>query len=292
MYRIRVYATYVSSEESKSRFESVFETHLNPNYGPDKKYYITLNDNDYTHVVILNTAMPVIRANIPRENVIGFAWEPRPFLGLTMQFIEYAMKNIGNYYIGDVSGLPYPFVLGNTYMWHNPPPPRPIKLKRNTMSIMVSFKSMAPGHVYRHVLVEEILKQRLPVDIYGNGCKRYSLTMDPRVKGPFELNEPYESYKFHIAIENFTTVEYFSEKIINTLLHNTVPLYLGAQNIDKYFKNMYIRLFGDPKKDIEVIKDVLRNPNDYYQKHLKNSTQVEEDMNFFKNGNLERAFSL
>ena len=45
--------------------------------------------------------MPRIPAHIPKKNVIGLAYEPIFYLGLTEQFIEYAKANIGTYYIGD-----------------------------------------------------------------------------------------------------------------------------------------------------------------------------------------------
>lgn len=264
-------------------------THLNPNYGENKKYYIT-NGDDYTHAILLNTAMPTLKPELPIENVIGFAWEPIPFLNLTYEFIQYAMKHISNYYIGDTYGLPYPFIEGNPYLWYNTPP-QTISPKRNLMSIMVSFKCFAPGHTYRHTLVKEILQQGLPVDIYGNGCDNYSLCNDSRVKGKFVLNEPYESYVFHIAIENFQTNEYFSEKIVNPLIHECVPLYWGARNIDKYFKGMYIPLNGDINHDIEVIREVARNPDQYRRQHMPNVAKVEKAMNLFKNNNIERLYS-
>lgn len=288
MIRIRFYSSFATSELCKQRLEIMCGTSLIPEYGPDKKYYITTGD-DYTHVIILNTAMPTLKPGIPRNRVIGFACEPPMFLNLNYTFIEYAMKNIGAYYIGDCTGLPYPFVEGNAYMWYNTPP-LSIAPKRNIMSIMVSFKGVAPGHRYRHVLAKEILKQNLPVDIYGNGCDIYGLGRDSRIKGKFVLNEPYEGYMFHIAIENFETNEYFSEKIINPLFHETVPLYWGAKNIDKYFKNMYVHLNGSVDHDMDVIREVLRNPEHYRSIHVPNREHVENTMNLFKNKNVDIAF--
>jgi len=289
-YRIRIFSIFAETGDCKPQLEKLCETQLIPDYGINKKYYMT-NGDDYTHAIIINTAMPQLKPDIPRENVIGFAWEPRPFLNLTFSFIEYAMKYLYNYYIGDANGLPYPFIEKNAHLLYNTPP-RTISQKRNIMSIMVSFKGFAPGHNYRHTLVEQILKQNLPVDIYGNGCDRYSALNDSRIKGKFKLNEPYESYLFHIAIENFQTNEYFSEKIVNPLFHDTNPLYLGANNIGKYFNNMYISLVGNVEHDIHTIKDVLRNPEYFRKRHPINRQQIENTMNLFKNNNVERVFTI
>jgi hypothetical protein len=289
MIRIRVFAPFADSATCKKNYENIFQTALLDNYGPDKKYYITIGD-DYTHVIILNTAMPVLKSDIPRTNVIGLAYEPLPFLNLTHAFIQYAMANINTYYISDAYGLPYPFIEGNAYLWYNPPP-KLISTKTNLMSIMVSFKQFAPGHIYRHTLVKEILRRNLPIDIYGNGCDLYRIN-DPRLKGKFELNEPYETYRFHIAIENFQTNSYFSEKIINPLLHKTIPLYLGARNINRYFSNMYIALKGDVEKDIEIITEVLKYPEQYRMLYTPNPEHVEKTMNLFKNKNIDNMYNM
>lgn len=132
---------------------------------------------------------------------------------------------------------------------------------------MVSHKKIAPGHIYRHKLVQEILKTNLPIDIYGNGCVFYNSTNDPRIKGGFNPDEMYKMYKeyqFHITIENFQTSSYISEKIVNPLLYGTTPLYLGCVNVDAYLpeKNI-INLNYDIEKDMKLIQDIIENPNKY-----------------------------
>ena len=57
-------------------------------------------------------------------------------------------------------------------MWHSRPP-KEITTKNKLMSIIVSEKQFAPGHIYRHKLVEEIIKLNLPIDIYGRGSNGY-----------------------------------------------------------------------------------------------------------------------
>ena len=64
-------------------------------YGPDKKVYIT-NGDDYTHIIILNTAMPNIPQHISKENVIGLSFEPNVYLGLNDRFINYVQKMLVN----------------------------------------------------------------------------------------------------------------------------------------------------------------------------------------------------
>jgi len=313
---IKVFSSFCSTEEIKEVFERIFETSTMLNYGKDKFLYITC-DEDYTHAILLNTAMPVLK-DIPKEHVIGLAYEPPFFLGLSVEFIEYAQKYIGKYYIGNKYDLPEPFTESNAYLaYHSPLTYLPIK--RNTMSIMVSTKNMAEGHKYRHFLVQRILSMNLPIDIYGRGCEYYKHmnvgagasanagananelimnmemntisylpknNIDSRIKGDFIDIEPYESYDFHIAIENFKTPHYFSEKIINPLLCSSTPVYWGCENITSYFPNNVIVLTGNINADIIMIENILRNPSQY-RSNVDVDT-IKNKVNLLKN--LDKVF--
>ena len=95
--RIKFFSSFCDSLTCKYHYERVCQVTLLDNYGPDKALYITTED-DYTHAIILNTAMPVLK-NIGKANVLGLAFEPPPFLQLTPAFIQYAQTYIGKYFI-------------------------------------------------------------------------------------------------------------------------------------------------------------------------------------------------
>lgn len=272
-YVIRIFSSFCSSTECKQKYEALDEAFLEYNYGNKKDIYITDGD-DFTHVIILNTAMPPL-THIPKENVIGLAMEPPHFLGLHTPFIYYAEKHIGKYFIGQTYGLPAPFVEYQGYMWHTPPL-KSIPSKPHLMSIMVSQKTQAPGHKYRHDLVSKILASNLPIDIMGRGCQFYK--PDPRLKGEFNYLEPYLSYQFHIAIENFQLNHYYSEKIMDPLFCGTTPVYLGCHNIDTYFPGMVVGLTGNLDKDFALLGDILANPDAYRKpidiEVIKNTTSL------------------
>ena len=266
MYKIKVFCPFADSTKCKEIYERInFASELEF-YGKNKSIVIT-DDDDYTHAIIINTTMPQLK--IPKQNVIGLAFEPIQFLGLTTSFVEYAQKYIGKYFIGDKHNLPAPFIEHFGYMWHSRPP-KEITYKPNLMSIVVSEKQFAPGHIYRHKLVQQIIRKNLPIDIYGRGSNKYSYS---RTKGGFNDAEPYESYLFSVCIENFQCNHYFSEKIITPLLHNCMPVYLGCKNIDQYFDNM-INLSGNIDNDILLLTEIIKNPDSYYkptynQKNIK-----------------------
>jgi hypothetical protein len=268
-FRIRIFSSFGKSENCKDIYERLCESTIIKNYGIDKDINIT-NDDDYTHVLILNTAMPKLPSNIPKKNVIGLAFEPIVFLGLTEEFVNYAIKNIGKYFIGDKMGLPEPFTEYFSFMWYNPPL-KQTPDKKKLISMMVSEKTSEDGHKYRHALIQKILQTDLPIDIYGRGCQYYYHLNDPRIKGEFTESEPYNDYQFHICIENCISNHYFSEKIINPLLVNTTPIYIGCKNINNYFPNMVISMMGNLSSDIELLCKITDNPELY-----KSSIDIEK----------------
>ena len=272
MLIIKFFSSFGSSAGCIEANVRVSELHNDPAY--NTAYRFTLGE-DYTHAIIMNTAMPVL--TIPKENVIGLAFEPLIFLNLTQPFIEYAQKHIGKYLIGEKKNLPPPFIEHFGYMWHiTPLTAAPVKTQ--LMSIMISHKLRTSGHQYRHTLCKRILNSNLPIDIYGNGCKYYSNILDTRFKGEFTDNEPYENYLFHIAVENGVTPHYFSEKIMNPLLCQTTPIYLGCQNIDTYFPKTVLKLTGDIEEDMALLTDICQNK----ERYLKNIdvSKVKQTINF------------
>jgi len=259
MIKIKLFGDFGDREKYKTIVENIYDASNNPFYGVDKKIFIT-NDDDFTHAIILNKDMPDLK--IPKENVLGLACEPYEYLCVNETFVNYAQKHIGKYLIGDKHDLPEPFIEHFGYMWHSNPK-KDFFYKPNIMSIVVSEKTGAPGHRYRHILAKEIVKYNLPVDIYGRGSNGYK---SAQMKGTFHDVEPYETYMFSICIENFSNNHYFSEKIITPLLYNCRPIYCGCKNIRQYFNDDTITLSGVASIDIQLIIQILNNPSLYYKK--------------------------
>jgi len=293
MYKIKIFSSFCDTELCKVNFENVFNAKKYEFYGTNKKIYITTSD-DYTHVVILNTAMPKINPNIPKKNVIGLAFEPYELLGLSLEFIEYAKRHIGKYFIGSKHNLPEPFIEYYSFMWHtNPNKEILLEQKKQTMSIVLSEKQIAPGHQYRHSLVNEIIKENLPIHIYGRGAKYFHSiknnnihNVNTKIFGEFKNSEPYTEYLYSICIENYQSNDYISEKLLDPLLHNCQPIYLGAKNIKNYFNNSVLVLKGNLLFDIEMLKTILKNPLKYY--NHPNNERNSKVINFFEN--YERLF--
>ena len=278
MIRIKIFCEFSTSNQCKITYENINISDQISFYGKDKTYYF-VDDDNYTHAIIINTVMPDL--TISKENVIGLAFEPIYYLHLTQEFIDYAKKYIGKYYIGDKFGLPEPFIEHFAYMWHSRPP-KEITTKNNLMSIIVSEKQFSPGHIYRHKLVEQIIKYSLPIDIYGRGSHNYKSN---RVKGNFNDIEPFENYLFSICIENYVCNHYFSEKIMTPLMFNCLPIYYGCKNINSYVTNT-INLTGNIDIDIKSIINIINNPKKYYkrtynERNIKSINLIENLPNIF-----------
>lgn len=137
-------------------------------------------------------------------------------------------------------------------------------------------KTHAPGHSYRHSLVSEILKTDLPIDIWGRGCNLYT-QLDDRLKGEFVGNDTriYSNYQYHIAIENFVTPHYYSEKILNPVMYNTIPIYLGCTNISNYMGDV-LCLTGNLQEDINLLTNICNKPKEYTKYRISRTNVLEQ----------------
>lgn len=283
MHKIRIFADFKrnyeeTSSQCKKNYLNVLGKELN-NY-PEIEF---VDDDSYTHAIIINFAKPKLKPNFPKDNVLGLAFEPYEFLfegkfrihfscirssmlnRVIEEDIRYIKANIGRYLIGLKKDLPLPFEEHYTFMWHHWPSTSPFKKqedKPKLMSLMVSGKNYTYGHKYRRTLAEEILKTDLPIDIWGSGCGK--LLDDMRVKGRFKEYEPFDDYLFTIAIENCESNDYISEKYCDPLMSNCIPLYWGAKNIDNYFgPNWGYRLTGVLEDDMDLIRRICEDPEFY-----------------------------
>lgn len=256
---------------------------------------ILTNGDNYTHAIIINTCMP--KLNIPKQNIIGISHEPNIMMFMNKDkqlFIEYAQKHIDKYFVGDVGDLPKPFIEGQSYFFYNKSNFY-YEAKNKFCSFVISEKNVSfhdtLNYKYRHDLVKEILTTNLPIDIYGHGIKLYNDYNDLRIKHPLEWSLdnpfgtiPFEKYKFHICIENVNSNHYFSEKIINPLLSNVIPIYYGCKNIDNYFNNNnIIKLSGDTKKDVILLGQLFQDRDKDKEQFTDNYQSILNTTNIFNN---------
>ena len=292
--RVKFFSDYCVSDRCKQEYERGCLVQNINYYGKTKKIYFTTTET-YTHAILLNCPV-VANLQAPPKNVIGFAQEPHdtPFLQIYRNnFIEFAVKNIGKYFIGTSESFPSPTFVGHHgFLFYETPKKMPFHPpKPKLMSIMVSHKKYTPGHKYRHLLAQHILRNKWPVDIWGNGTESYKqfFPNNKNIMGGFKtMEEMCKDYVFTIAIENTVHNHYFTEKIINPIINNTIPLYLGCKKVEEYFPKQTIQLTGSMLSDIGIIHDVLTNPNKYTTEYKLDQEMVLSKVNLVKN--IERIF--
>jgi len=96
--------------------------------------------------------------------------------------------------------------------------------KTKTCSLIASNKQNLEGHRLRHRIANWLKTEMPEVDLLGRAYK------------PIELKEDgLAAYHYSIIIENNQEREYFTEKLLDCMLCNTMPIYWGCPNIADYF---------------------------------------------------------
>jgi len=123
--------------------------------------------------------------------------------------------------------------------------------KPKLLSVMCSAKSAVPGHRLRLAFLDQLRKHfGDQIDIFGRGfCP---------VGDKWEAVAP---YKYHIAMENSCVPHYMSEKLTDSFLAGSYPLYHGCPNVAEYFSTRaYTPIdINKPELAIDTIEQVIEN---------------------------------
>lgn len=149
--------------------------------------------------------------------------------------------------------------------------------KKNRISIITSGNKSFPGHHKRLRFIEKLKKHPISkhIDFYGG----YINPIEDKLDGLLE-------YKYHIALENSSIPDYWTEKFADPLLAFSMPIYYGCTNIVKYFPSgSYINInIDDFDNTVLAIEDALEN--DLYSQNfnslLKARKMVLNDYNILQ----------
>lgn len=86
--------------------------------------------------------------------------------------------------------------------------------------------------------------------------KRWYYTID----GPKDIC--FENSMFHIAIENSKNQNYFSEKIVDSFITKTIPIYWGCSNIEDFFDQRGFITFNTEEEFFNIINSLTEE--DYH----------------------------
>ena len=128
-----------------------------------------------------------------------------------------------------------------------------------------------PTYSFRILFIDELNKYK-QVDMGGSYKNNVGL-----VKNKTEF---LSDYKFTISMENSYGDGYASEKIIDSFISGTIPIYYGNNIIDEYINpKSYILINGpqDMNQKIEYIKKI-DNDNELYKSILKEKVYLDDKM--------------
>jgi Glycosyltransferase family 10 (fucosyltransferase) C-term len=113
------------------------------------------------------------------------------------------------------------FPLGTTWV----PEWRDLALKKSKMiSLIASAKRDTQGHKLRHAVVDWARQNALDLEVLGRGYVPFG-----------HKAEGLAPYRFSVVIENARETNYFSEKLVDAVLCDTVPIYWGCPNLERFF---------------------------------------------------------
>lgn len=122
---------------------------------------------------------------------------------------------------------------------------------RKDVCMLVSSNINRSGRIE---YLSELMKY-IHIDSYGRLFRNSIIQCD---RGRLSAIDIMRQYKFVIAFENALADDYVTEKFYNPLYANSVPVYLGAKNIEDFspYKNCYldVRSYNTPKDLAEAIK--------------------------------------
>ena len=96
--------------------------------------------------------------------------------------------------------------------------------KQHRISLVASSKNSTIGHRLRHRIAAWSRKSATDLKLFGTAYYRID-----------DKREAHDNYFFSVCIENSRTPGYFTEKLIDSFLCSSLPIYWGAPDIAHFF---------------------------------------------------------
>lgn len=184
-----------------------------------------LSPRDHLLMPPRNTAHFRFEFGTPAKVSLVFA-EPRAVHGRHMRLLPLTYRRFHRILTADETllaqipnGRFFPF--GSTWLTQ----PDSLDLTKTAMcSLIASAKRDLEGHLLRHAVVDWVRQTGQPVEVMGRGYRPFA-----------DKSEGLAPYRYSVVIENVRERNYFSEKLVDAVLCETVPIYWGCPNIDDFF---------------------------------------------------------
>lgn len=240
----KLWIRYCKEGNSWDNLRLVDENH------PDIDYYVIINRANFSRDV-----------SIPSDKCIVFHMEPNMiFTPWYIEFLSY-FSSMDLLYNGKH------FYHKNNIDWHLSLSYSELdnlkveKTKGNALSMVMSSRLDNIGHIMRIRLAYEIDRcNNIKTDIYGK-CQSMNF-INYKGELPYYCRDSaLIPYKYHFMAENTSIDNYFSEKIIDCILAETLCFYWGCPTLERFIDNRcFIRLpLHDTEKSLAIIKESIAN---------------------------------
>jgi len=125
--------------------------------------------------------------------------------------------------------------------------------KRHHVSWVVGDAKDLPGHMKRWRFLKYIQENNIVyIDLYGRAVRF--------IEDKWDALAP---YRFSLAVENTSRVDYWTEKVADCFLTWTVPIYYGCPNLEDYFpEKSFFRIDIDKAAEsMRAIRDIISENN-------------------------------
>lgn len=141
----------------------------------------------------------------------------------------------------------------------------PLAKTRTIATVCSNKRQRHTLHNRRYQFVQQ-LKELIPeLDVYGHGVRPMT-----------DKAESLDSYRYHVAIENYNGLHHWTEKLADPFLGAALPFYSGCPNAADYFPpESFIPIdIRDPFKSAKIIRQSI--DNDEYGKRISHLIKSRE----------------
>ena len=116
--------------------------------------------------------------------------------------------------------------------------------KMNKISLIMSDKDISDGHKKRIAFVDKMMTLPISkyIDVFGHGFKP--------IPDKWSAIAP---YKCHLVLENSVQKDYWSEKLADSFLGFSYPIYYGCPNIEDYFSRNSMSIIDIENFDESIV---------------------------------------